>query len=150
VPFYENFICSMMFDEKTKNLEVFPTTASIKDKETGRSSNEKVLESHQSCGIMPIFKWVSGTYQQSGKYRDSACKGDDWTVDLENTYFKEDELGESFEAKCTFKRSFAAGAMRAIEFDESIDWMAGYNIYNNKDSVFRYVYGYSYESDKRN
>ena len=28
--------------------------------------------------------------------------------------------------------------------------MAGYSIYNSVDSVFRYVYGYSYESDKRN
>ena len=28
--------------------------------------------------------------------------------------------------------------------------MAGYNIYNKVDSNFRYVYGYSYESDLRN
>ena len=52
--------------------------------------------------------------------------------------------------KCTFKRSFQKGAMREIKFDEEIQWMAGYNIYNSKTSVFRYVYGYSYESDKRN
>ncbi len=84
-------------------------------------------------------------------YRDGACDGSDWEVDLEKTFFNEDvEYGDSIEAKCTFKRSFAAGNMREITFDESIDWMAGYNIYNNKDSVFRYVYGYSYESDKRN
>ena len=26
VPFYENFICSMQFNEETKNLDVFPKT----------------------------------------------------------------------------------------------------------------------------
>lgn len=40
--------------------------------------------------------------------------------------------------------------MREIKYNEDIDWQAGYNIYSSKESVFRYVYGYSYESDKRN
>ena len=73
-----------------------------------------------------------------------------WTIDLENTKFIESEDGEDFEARCTFKRSFAKGEMREITYNEDMHWMAGYNIYHSKDSVFRYVYGYSYESDKRN
>ena len=40
--------------------------------------------------------------------------------------------------------------MREIKYNEEIQWMAGYNIYNKVDSNFRYVYGYSYESDLRN
>ena len=40
--------------------------------------------------------------------------------------------------------------MRKIEFDETLIWMAGYNIYHSKDSEFRYIYGYSYQSDLRN
>ncbi len=26
VPYYENFVCSMVFDEKTKNIDAFPET----------------------------------------------------------------------------------------------------------------------------
>lgn len=40
--------------------------------------------------------------------------------------------------------------MREINFDEDIHWTSGYSIYRNKKSVYRYIYGYSYESDKRN
>ena len=40
--------------------------------------------------------------------------------------------------------------MRDILYDESLVWQAGYNIYHSKNSQFRYVYGYSYESDLRN
>ena len=40
--------------------------------------------------------------------------------------------------------------MREITYNEKIQWMAGYNIYNKVDSNFRYIYGYSYESDLRN
>ena len=40
--------------------------------------------------------------------------------------------------------------MREINFDEDIDWTSGYNIYRSKEATYRYIYGYSYESDKRN
>ena len=73
-----------------------------------------------------------------------------WKIDLENTKFTESDDGKDFEARCTFKRNFAKGEMREITYNEDMHWMAGYNIYHSKESVFRYVYGYSYESDKRN
>lgn len=40
--------------------------------------------------------------------------------------------------------------MREITYDETLVWMSGYNIYHNENSIFRYVYGYSYQSDLRN
>ena len=54
---------------------------------------------------------------------------------------------------CTFKRNFAAGeisGIREILWDDEIEWMAGYNIYKSKTSIWRYVYGYSYESNISN
>ena len=69
---------------------------------------------------------------------------------MEKTKISVSEDGRDFEVRCTFKRSFAKGAMREIAFDEQINWIAGYNIYHTDTSLFRYVYGYSYESDKRN
>ena len=140
----------MQFNEETKNLDVFPKTVMRRSTPSGPLQSVTTLTSLQSCGVMPVYKWMSGYFIETGKYRDGACEGSDWEIDREQTYFKEAEDGSSFEAKCTFKRSFAGSALRKIEFDESIDWMAGYNIYNNQASVFRYVYGYSYESDKRN
>ena len=58
--------------------------------------------------------------------------------------------GKSFEARCVFKRPFAAGAMREINYNEDLHWMGGFNIYRKPDHEFRYIYGFSYESDKRN
>ena len=40
--------------------------------------------------------------------------------------------------------------MREINFDEDIHWTSGYSIYRNAEATYRYIYGYSYESDKRN
>ena len=40
--------------------------------------------------------------------------------------------------------------MREIKFDEKVHWMAGYNIYKSKTALWRYVYGYSYESNLSN
>jgi len=69
---------------------------------------------------------------------------------MEKTKFIESEDGNSFEARCTFKRSFAAGAMREITFGEDLQWMGGFNIYRKPTFVFRSIYGKSFESDKRN
>ena len=79
---------------------------------------------------------------------------------LNETFFTEESEGNTFEATCTFRRSFAGRAsdditnvgvqMREIPYDESLVWMTGYNIYPTAQSVFRYVYGYSYDSDLRN
>ena len=85
-----------------------------------------------------------------GLYNPPSCVGSDWQVDYENTKFVVSEDGNSFEARCTMKRAFAAGGMREITFDEELVWMAGYNLYHSAESRFRYVYGYSYESDLRN
>ena len=76
--------------------------------------------------------------------------GSDWVIDLEKTKIEESEDGTKIEAKCAFKRSFAKGGMREIEFDETLKWMAGFNVYKQPDHLFRYFYGFSYESDKRN
>ena len=102
---------------------------------------------------MPVYKWMYGGYAETAKYKPAGpetCDGSDWSVDLDKTKIIENDDGSEVEVRCTFKRPFSAGAMRAIEYNEDIDWQAGYNIYSSKDSVFRYVYGYSYESDKRN
>lgn len=40
--------------------------------------------------------------------------------------------------------------MREITYDEKLEWMAGYNIYKSEEAIWRYVYGYSYESNLRN
>ena len=40
--------------------------------------------------------------------------------------------------------------MREIEYDETLKWMAGYNIYKTDKSIWRYIYGFSYDSDLRN
>ena len=40
--------------------------------------------------------------------------------------------------------------MAEIEFDQTVHWMAGYNIYKSKTALWRYVYGYSYESNLSN
>jgi len=121
------------------------------------------LKTRQSCGIIPVYKWNSGTYDEVAMYHDDSkacdpdtqtcpqnCQGDDWEIDLTKTRFTVSEDGSDFEARCTFKRSFAAGAMREITYDEILEWMAGYNIYKSEDAIWRYVYGYSYESNMRN
>ena len=145
VPFYENFVCSMTYNASVKNASSFP------------SANLSTL---QSCGNMPVYKWMSGTYKETGDYTPvnvktktaGPCSGSDWTVDLSRSGIKVNEENDNYgvEVRCTFKRSFAKGSMREIKFDENIQWMAGYNMYYHKDSVFRHQYGYSYESDKRN
>ena len=156
VPFYENFICSLYYDSETKNLSgaAFPEEI-LKDAVLNGVTypdrlKVKTINKHQSCGVMPVYKWLSGTYEQTGTYLDKACDGSDWTIDLTKTSIEENEDGTEVTARCTFKRSFAKGAMREISFDEDIHWTTGYSIYHNDKSVYRYVYGYSYESDKRN
>ena len=135
VPFYENFVCSIVFNEENKNVEPYPGE----------------VFSKQSCGLLPVYKWNSGLFSDVGDYGSAAtCAGSDWSIVPEHTMIKEGDDGQFVEARCTFKRSFAAGGMREITYNEKIDWMAGYNIYNKKESNFRYVYGYSYESDLRN
>ena len=73
VPFYENFVCSLTYNASTKNLEgAFPT-------------GDAVIHTLQSCGVMPVYKWLSGTYKETGSYLEAtsvakACKGTDWTV----------------------------------------------------------------------
>ena len=99
---------------------------------------------------MPVYKWLSGLYKETGAYRSGACTGSDWSVDYDKTSIEVSEDGKEVKARCTFKRSFASGAMREIKFDEDIDWTSGYSIYRNKQATYRYIYGYSYESDKRN
>ena len=154
VPFYENFVCSLVFDDATKNVTPFPSTNVIK--QVPKSAAKVNGYTHQSCGIMPVYKWMYGGYSETANYIETPtnaadiCKGDDWTIDFDRTQIIENEDGSDVEVRCTFKRPFAAGAMREIPYNDDIDWMAGYNIYNNVDSKFRYVYGYSYESDKRN
>ena len=153
VPFYENFICSMVYDSKTKNLDgPFPENISKEVEINGitTSIETETIKTHQSCGVMPVYKWLSGTYEETGVYRDGACDGSDWTIDLDKTSIKESEDGGEVVATCTFKRSFAKGAMREIPFDEEINWATGYSIYRDAKSIYRYVYGYSYESNKRN
>ena len=152
VPFYENFVCSMQyFKEKTANIEPpFP-----EDQQTILKSKTR-----QSCGVIPVHKWNSGTYDEVAIYHDDSvacsgdkcinCQGDDWTIDLEKTKFIVSEDGNEFEARCTFSRPFSKGSMREIAFDESLDWMGGYNIYKSETAQWRYVYGYSYESNLSN
>ncbi len=77
--------------------------------------------SRQSCGLLPLYKWNSGVFTDVGDYGESApCDGSDWQIDLEKTKITESEDGQTVEARCTFKRSFAAGAMREIKYNESI------------------------------
>lgn len=78
VPFYENFVCSMVYDSETKNVTPFPETK---------------VSKLQSCGVMPVYKWLSGTYDQVGYYTTKACDGDDWSLDLEKTSITESEDG---------------------------------------------------------
>ena len=89
-----------------------------------------------------MHKWNSGTYDEVAIYHDDSvacsgetcqnCQGDDWTINLEKTKFTVSEDGNEFEARCTFSRPFSSASMREIAFDESLEWMAGYNIYKSK------------------
>ena len=78
------------------------------------------LKTRQSCGHIPVHKWNSGTFDETAIYHDDSvqcnfetetcprnCEGNDWTIDLENTKFIVSESGDSFEARCTMKRSFS-------------------------------------------
>ena len=100
------------------------------------------LITRQSCGFIPVHKWNSGTFDETAIYHDESedcllssgncprnCEGSDWVIDLENTKFTVSEDGNKFEARCTMKRSFNKGSMREINYDESLKWMAGYNMY---------------------
>lgn len=142
----------MQYNAETANVTPYP-----EDKQSMK------LKTRQSCGIIPVHKWNSGTYDEVAMYHDESivcdpdtttcpqnCQGNDWTIDLEKTSLTISEDGDSFEARCTFKRSFAEGAMREMPFDEKLNWMAGYNIYKTDQAMWRYVYGYSYQSDLRN
>lgn len=140
VPYYENFVCSMQYNAKTRNVSPYPEEA----------QPDVPLATRQSCGNIPVQKWNSGTFDLTAEYKPGTCEGSDWTIDLEKTRIEESEDGTSIEAKCTFKRPFAAGGLREIKFDEELKWMAGFNVYKQPDHTFRYFYGFSYESDKRN
>ena len=54
---YENFICSLTYDETTINLggADFPDTP-------------ETLHQYQSCGYIPVYKWNFHTYDQVGNY----------------------------------------------------------------------------------
>ena len=82
---------------------------------------------------------------------DANCNGTGWQIDFDKTRITYSEDEQKFKAECTFRRPYTgADGLRDIDESETIDWMAGYNIYHSETSDFRYVYGYSYESDLRN
>lgn len=153
VPFYENFVCSLQYIKDKTDKVPYP-----------ESLSEIPARTRQSCGLMPVYKWNSGTWDEVAMYHNENppcdpsiegdckdCEGKDWQIDLEKTGFVVSEDGKKFEAKCTFKRRFSAyDAMREIKFDDTFHWMAGYNIYKSKTALWRYVYGYSYESNLSN
>ena len=70
MPFYENFVCSLVYSEQTANVTPYPETA---------------VYSVQSCGVMPINKWNSGTFDTVGLYTSPTCDGSDWSIDYEKT-----------------------------------------------------------------
>ena len=128
VPFYENVVCSMQYFD---NDEV--KTANHDPDKTGlpypEDKQKMKLKTRQSCGIIPVYKWNSGTYDEVAMYHDDSqqcavgaecpnCQGSDWEVDLTKTRFEVNWDGDTntyFEARCTFKRPFKGKNMQNIE-----------------------------------
>lgn len=64
VPYWENVICNMVYDEKNPNLSEFSLVT--------------------NCGKIPLFMYRVGTYKDTGIGQD-ACSG--WELNKEYTRF---------------------------------------------------------------
>ena len=65
VPFYENVVCSMQYKKGTVNEDgslVNDGTANVTPYPADKQDMN--LMTRQSCGIIPVYKWNSGTYEE--------------------------------------------------------------------------------------
>lgn len=111
----------------------------------GEDQNHPDFTLNQTCGYQLLSMYDTGDYKKVGTGQTTAGGNDDcrnWTENLEKSGFVEGGVG----VLCNFRRPFDAESQQQLEDGQTLDIIAGFNIYNSDSADYRLAYGYSIDS----
>ena len=163
VPYWDNVICTLRYSEEYYGNGKLRSGSgdSLLDPEADPDKPLEDLILEQTCGFQLLSMYDTGDYLKVGKGQDEA-KGNDscksWEgIDQSRSGFLD---GGRVGALCSFKRPFNSlcaegqsetegtcpGGQAQLEHGQTLDLIAGFNIYHSDTSDYRYAYGWSPDS----
>ena len=151
VPQWDNVICTLRFKEANPLRVTGLESGAQAEPEVLLPADDIKLE--QTCGYQLLSMYDTVTYDQVGKGPESSQQVNsctNWNIVEDKTGFRGDDR---VEAICTFRRPFKAEMQQSLYDSDGnpkvLDFISGFNIYYSDKSDYRYIYGWSVDSEYR-